>query len=360
MNKFLIFVIGLCSFSLSLSQSTSTFYLELKCPSETPFYADAAALPSYKDLEKKTMEILIKKKCKGRMENFLGAGYVFFCNDKDEGILNYEIQKKFRAKGKSCQIDEDCINYDKPALSLECVDGKCKDKCGNACNNNEFCKGTDFDYSKMDYKSYHCIKIAKERDTCQDTSECSPGLLCFKEKQTDENKRCLKYGSIAEGEYSASKELCETGYLYANKCASIKTDAPCTKDKYYEKATLNDGTEVYIDCYTSPTKTVVPYDSIAKINYWKNMVMKEYKKIDLEKLVKKDKNKIKYLFGNKKLWEYYNVHKYWMELQGQDIIDKEGEPQSGKKLCYEFGWRVGTSSYLKISLILLSLLVVLL
>ena len=126
-----------------------------------------------------------------------------------------------RIEGQSYAIGPNCI-------SGTCENKKCKPKAeGESCvsSNGQCAK----DHLCGDYK---CVTLVKAGEHCENDYYCPIGYECFIAK--DGTKTCKKMFSLAKGEYSTKKSLCQSGYITnENKCADTspkEAKSECTQD----------------------------------------------------------------------------------------------------------------------------------
>lgn len=136
-----------------------------------------------------------------------------------------------RIEGQSCAIGPNCI-------SGTCENKKCKPKAeGESCvsSNGQCAK----DHLCGDYK---CVTLVKAGEHCENDYYCPIGYECFIAK--DGTKTCKKMFSLAKGEYSTKKSLCQSGYITnENKCADTspkEAKSECTQDSQC-LMTIDDG-----------------------------------------------------------------------------------------------------------------------
>ena len=131
-----------------------------------------------------------------------------------------ESNENNRIDGQSCSIGPNC-------LSGTCENKKCKPKAeGDSCvsSNGQCAK----DHLCGDTK---CVPLVKAGEQCKNDYYCPIGYECYSGK--DGTKTCKKMFSLAKGEYSTKKSLCQSGYITNDKCADTSVEeakSECTQN----------------------------------------------------------------------------------------------------------------------------------
>lgn len=251
-------------------------------------------------------EKLVDDKCLIIDDNFSPSIYYLQNCQKDQtckkGVdkIGYCVEKfRYFFKGEKCGINAECY-------SNFCNQGICSFSSDpQTCTKHEQCSSTSYCSNKL------CTSLLTVNSRCEQDYECQAGLACGSTSEDGSNKVCKKMFSIAVGQYSTNRLLCESGFIYSkppynpfNKNAGFcsisnitSTDA-CTVDKDC-KYTIH-GTSNLIDIQgscgcSSDGKT--GYCSIwTEHEKWKNWVT-QYKKV-IENLVIEENQNPFYLREN--------------------------------------------------------------
>ena len=303
-------------------------------------------------------EFLIFKKC-GKGER---------CDYKRDNICKDRLKK--RKIGKSCNYDEDCEN------------GYCNSNKCSGVGKGEICYYYDSSTSRTitkpcdiglvceddsnpgDNYSRRCIEPILTAGTIPDHTRCGDLL------EQDADRKCQKYGTIADGEKAGDNRVCKSGISHPNAegtysiCDRIETDPKCDEDgkvttagKWAKGGDIPVGVDGYCTLKTDYTGKKIPYYQYSKLqSKLYEEYLEDYEDIDIEKLNTKEDYKIKWKTKKK-----YLLYEYAPQLQAAGLIDSDGKVVKDKKCEYEFIMKnVLSSSNTKVGFLVLALFALLL
>lgn len=242
---------------------------------------------------------------------------------RKEGDGHYYCTKVTKRR----EIDESC-NYDADCVSGKCSSNKCSGKGdGKECDFDNECEN-GYSCALVSGKN-QCTKLLKSGATCTGTSaKCGYALTCY-------DGKCVKWGSISNGNKANDPKLCESGRLnQADKtCYEIKDHYDC--EEHPEVSTTD------ISIKPSGTKKIscdqseipgpdgkfrrVPSESPYQTTAFKEFIKELEKVKPYDDLYDKKPNYFSRVFANNEIKQKYAVYENAIELMKMGLIDKDGK-----------------------------------